>query len=62
MHASKPSSSRTQAHFSAPPAMPTTRAPRMRPIWPTIEPTEPAAAETTSVSPASMPGTFSSPW
>ena len=32
--------------------MPTTRQPLIFAIWPTIEPTEPAAAETTTVSPA----------
>ena len=32
--------------------MPTTRQPLILAIWPTIEPTDPAAAETTTVSPA----------
>ena len=31
--------------------MPTTRQPLILAIWPTIEPTEPAAADTTTVSP-----------
>ncbi len=39
------------AHFSGPPAMPTTRAPRALAICPAVEPTAPAAAETTKVSP-----------
>ena len=41
MQASKPSSSTTQAHFSGPPATPTTWAPWILPICPTSEPTEP---------------------
>ncbi len=39
-------------HFSAPPAMPTARQPLILAIWPTTAPTAPAAAETTTVSPA----------
>jgi hypothetical protein len=50
MQASNPKSL-TDAHFSAPPAMPTTRAPRILPICPAVDPTAPAAAETTTVSP-----------
>ena len=49
--ASKPSVSVSQRHLSSVPAMPTTRRPRIFPIWPTSDPTAPAAAETTSVSP-----------
>ncbi len=49
--ASKPSSSTTCRHFSAPPAIPTARAPRAFTIWPAIEPTAPPAAEITTVSP-----------
>ena len=52
MHASKPSSSTTQLHFSFVPAMPTTRQPTIFAIWPAIEPTPPAAPDTTNVSPA----------
>ena len=49
--ASKPSRSVSSAHFSAPPAIPTTRAPSDLASWPATEPTAPAAAETTTVSP-----------
>ena len=35
----------------APPAMPTTRQPLMRAIWPATEPVAPAAPETSTVSP-----------
>src|ERR1035437_7745070 len=52
MQASKPSSSVTYRHLSGPPAMPTARAPLIRAIWPTTEPTAPEAAATTTVSPA----------
>ena len=52
MHASKPSSSTTHAHFSAPPAIPTTRQPLIFASWPTVCPTAPAAPDTTRVSPA----------
>src|SRR5260370_1209416 len=49
--ASNPSWFTSQSHFAAPPAMPTTRHPLILPIWPTNDPTDPAAAETTIVSP-----------
>ena len=49
--ASKPSCSVSSAHFSGPPAIPTTRAPSALASWPATEPTAPAAAETTTVSP-----------
>ena len=52
MAASKPSSSVSIRHFSAPPAIPTTRQPFTRAIWPAMVPTAPAAPETTTVSPA----------
>ena len=42
----------TKSHFSRPPAMPTTRQPRILAICPTTWPTAPDAAETTTVSPA----------
>ncbi len=42
----------SQATLSSEPATPTARQPRMRAIWPTTEPTAPAAPETTTVSPA----------
>ena len=48
-------------HFSAPPAMPTTRQPLILAIWPTTWPTAPAAAETTTVSPATGRPISSSP-
>ena len=48
--ASKPSS-RTCATLSAPPAMPTARAPRIFASCPTVAPTGPLAAATTTVSP-----------
>ena len=41
----------SQLHFSSLPAIPTTRQPLILAIWHTIEPTAPAAAETTTVSP-----------
>ena len=40
------------AHLSSDPAMPTVRHPWILAIWPTMWPTEPAAADTTTVSPA----------
>ncbi len=40
------------AHFSGPPAMPTTRAPAIFAICAATEPTAPAAADTTTVSPS----------
>ena len=40
----------SHAHFSGPPAMPTTRQPRILPSWPAIDPTAPAAPDTTTVS------------
>jgi hypothetical protein len=49
--ASKPSWSVSSAHFSGPPAIPTTRAPSALASWPATEPTAPAAADTTTVSP-----------
>ena len=51
MHASKPRSSTTHAHFAAEPAIPITRAPCIFAIWPAIEPTPLAAADTRNVSP-----------
>ena len=51
-HASKPSSSVIHAHFSGPPAMPTTRQPMILPICPATDPTAPAAPDTTTVSPS----------
>ena len=42
----------SSAHFSGPPAMPTTRAPSAFASCPATDPTAPAAAETTTVSPA----------
>ena len=52
MAASRPRSSVSQRHFSSVPQMPTTRAPRCLAIWAAIEPVAPAAADTTTVSPA----------
>src|ERR1700675_332482 len=52
MAASKPYSSTSHLHFSAPPAMPTARQPWIFAIWPTMDPVAPAAPETTTVSPA----------
>ena len=52
MHASKPSTSVTKAHFSGPPASPTARQPFALASWPTTVPTAPLAALTTTVSPA----------
>ncbi len=49
--ASKPSSFRTYSHLSLVLAMPATRQPRIFASWPTTEPTAPAAADTTTVSP-----------
>src|SRR4051812_8946290 len=49
--ASNPNSSGSAAHFSGPPAMPTARAPLIRAICPTAEPTGPVAAATMTVSP-----------
>ena len=49
--ASKPNSSISARHLSAPPAMPTARQPLSFAIWPTSEPTGPVAAATTTVSP-----------
>src|SRR5689334_12372902 len=50
-HASNPSSRTTYSHLSLDPATPTARQPRIFASWPTAEPTAPAAAETTTVSP-----------
>src|SRR2546426_3247504 len=50
-HASKSSSFSTYSHLSRDDAMPTARQPRIFASWPTTEPTAPAAAETTTVSP-----------
>jgi hypothetical protein len=52
MAASKPNSSRHWRFFSAPPAIPTARQPSSPAIWPTADPTAPAAEDTTTVSPA----------
>ncbi|KWV87479.1 hypothetical protein PFLmoz3_03328 [Pseudomonas fluorescens] len=51
MAASKPSSSTRNLHFSAPPAIPTTRQPLSLAICPAMLPTAPAAPEITTVSP-----------
>ena len=51
MHASNPSSSTTHLHLVGPPAMPTTSCAAQLPIWPAIDPTPPAAADTRNVSP-----------
>ncbi len=61
MAASNPSSSRIQAHLSAPPAMPTTRQPLIFATWPTTVPTAPAAPDTTTVLPGCGLPTSSSP-
>src|SRR4051812_28172161 len=61
MHASKPSSSVTHAHFAGDPAIPMTRAPCIRAIWPAIDPTLLAAAETQNVSPDCGLGTSTPP-
>src|SRR5881409_1447391 len=50
-HASKSSSFSTYSHLSRDDAMPTARQPRIFASAPTTEPTAPAAAETTTVSP-----------
>ena len=52
MTASKPASSFSQAHFFAPPAMPTTRSPSFFASWPAVAPTGPAAEVTSRVSPS----------
>ena len=53
MQSSKPATSRTHACFSSVLAVPTTRAaPIARAIWPASEPVAPAAAVTSTVSPA----------
>src|SRR5688572_13986490 len=52
MTSSAPSTSFTNLHLSGPPARPTTRQPRYLAICTTLEPTAPAAADTTTVSPA----------
>ena len=59
VEAAPPSTS--QSHFSLPPAMPTTRHPLIRAIWPATEPVAPAAPDTTTVSPAFGLPTSSSP-
>src|SRR5713101_3527455 len=51
MHASKLSSSTTYRHLLGEPATPTARHPLILASWPTIDPTAPDAAETTTVSP-----------
>ena len=61
MAASNPSSSTSQRHLSGPPAMPIARQPLMRAICPTLLPTDPAAPDTTTVSPGSGLPTSSSP-
>src|SRR5712691_3215045 len=52
MAASAPSSLVRYAHLSSVPAVPTTRQPKILPIWTTRDPVAPAAPDTTSVSPA----------
>src|SRR5271155_4365908 len=60
MAASKRNSSLMYRHFSAPPAMPTARAPAILASCPTSAPTGPLAAATTTVSPAfGLPITYS---
>src|SRR6185312_3433485 len=61
MQASKSKSATTWRHFSDPPAMPMARHPLTFAIWPTALPTAPAAAETTTVSPALMPAMSTRP-
>jgi len=50
-HSSNPNSDFVKSHFSSEPATPTTLHPYIFPIWPTVAPTAPEAAETTIVSP-----------
>src|ERR1700756_2354943 len=61
MQPSKPSSLRAYSHFSCAPAIPTTWHPLIFASWPTIAPTAPAAADTTTVSPAFGCPTLRSP-
>ena len=61
MQASKRASRRTQSHFACEPAMPMARAPLRRAICPTMQPTGPEAAETSTVSPARSCATSSRP-
>src|SRR3954449_601567 len=61
MHASKPRSSTTHAHFSGEPAIPIPRAPCIFAICPATDPTLLAAADTQNVSPGCGLATSSTP-
>ena len=62
MAASNPRSPTTWSTFAGDPATPITRQPPRLASWPTTEPTAPAAAVTTTVSPATGRATSNSPW